>query len=304
MDNKQLIFNMLQNFLQEDQIKVNEPISKHTTFKIGGKASFWVTPQNFEQLSNIIKLCNNMEVDYYMFGNGSNLLAKDEGYEGIIIQIFNNLNKINLEGNTITSQAGILLSKVAKIAEQNSLSGFEFAYGIPGTLGGAVVMNAGAYDGEIKNVIKSAKVMDRQGNIFVLSKEELELGYRTSIISKKGYIVLEATLQLQNGNKEEIASKMKDFMQRRRDKQPLEYPSAGSTFKRPEGYFAGKLIMDSGLRGFSVGGAQVSQKHCGFVINVGEATYKDVIDLVTHVKTVVKDKYKIDLELEVKIIGS
>ncbi|OON97896.1 MAG: UDP-N-acetylenolpyruvoylglucosamine reductase [Candidatus Epulonipiscium fishelsonii] len=303
MDNKQLILKMLKNFLQEEQIKVDEPISKHTTFKIGGKASLWLTPQNFEQISDIIKLCNNMNVDYYIFGNGSNILAKDEGYDGVIIQIFNNLNKINLEGNTITAQAGILLSKVAKLAELNSLCGFEFAYGIPGTVGGAVVMNAGAYDGEIKNVIKSTKVMDRQGNILVLLKDDLELGYRTSIILKKNYIVLEVTLELQSGNKDEIIAKMRDFTKKRKDKQPLEYPSAGSTFKRPEGHFAGKLIMDSGLSGFSIGGAQVSTKHCGFVINTGGATYKDIMDLVNYIQTSIKDKYEVNLELEVKIIG-
>lgn len=288
--------------LPENTIYLNEPMKNYTTFRIGGPVDILVKPDSITNLSVAIKLCNEHKIPYYILGNGSNLLVADEGFRGVVIQIYTNLQEIKVEGNKVTAQAGALLSKVATKALEHSLTGFEFAHGIPGTLGGAVVMNAGAYGGEMKQVLISCDVLDQEGNIITLSNEALELGYRTSIIQKKGYIVLAATIALQEGNKEEIFAHMKELMDRRKEKQPLDKPSAGSTFKRPEGHFAGKLIMDSGLKGYQIGGAMVSEKHSGFVINCGGATFKDVVALIKHVQEVVKEKYQVLLEPEVKIL--
>lgn len=288
--------------LPENTIYLNEPMKNYTTFRIGGPVDILVKPDSITNLSVAIKLCNEHKIPYYILGNGSNLLVADEGFRGVVIQIYTNLQEIKVEGNKVTAQAGALLSKVATKALEHSLTGFEFAHGIPGTLGGAVVMNAGAYGGEMKQVLISCDVLDQEGNIITLSNEALELGYRTSIIQKKGYIVLAATIALQEGNKEEISAHMKELMDRRKEKQPLDKPSAGSTFKRPEGHFAGKLIMDSGLKGYQIGGAMVSEKHSGFVINCGGATFKDVVALIKHVQEVVKEKYQVLLEPEVKIL--
>lgn len=289
--------------IPEENIKQNEPMKAHTSFKIGGEADVFVSPTTKEQLVDVINICKTHQVPYYIIGNGSNLLVSDKGFRGVIIEVSKNLSAIRVEDNRIVAQSGALLARIAKVAEGESLTGFEFAHGIPGTLGGAVTMNAGAYDGEISHVIVSAEVIDEAGSIKILSKDELELGYRTSIIQKKGYIVLEATIQLQQGIQENITARMKELAQKRRDKQPLEYPSAGSTFKRPVGHFAGKLIMDSGLRGFAIGGAKVADKHCGFVINSDEATFEDVMNLIEHIQHVVKDKFQVDLEPEVRVIG-
>lgn len=288
--------------LPENIIYLNEPMKNYTTFRIGGPVDILIKPDSIMNLALAIKLCNEHKVPYYILGNGSNLLVADEGFRGVVIQIYTNLQEIKVEGNKVTAQAGALLSKVATKALEHSLTGFEFAHGIPGTLGGAVVMNAGAYGGEMKQVLISCDVLDQEGNIITLSNEALELGYRTSIIQKKGYIVLAATIALQEGNKEEISTHMKELMDRRKEKQPLDKPSAGSTFKRPEGHFAGKLIMDSGLKGYQIGGAMVSEKHSGFVINCGGATFKDVVALIKHVQEVVKEKYQVLLEPEVKIL--
>ncbi|OON99490.1 MAG: UDP-N-acetylenolpyruvoylglucosamine reductase [Epulopiscium sp. Nele67-Bin004] len=301
MENKQKIVDELSNVT--DVVKIDEPLKKHTSFKIGGNAAVWVEPTSYSQLQNIINICKKYNVDYYIIGNGSNLLISDTGFDGIIISIYKNLSNIKVEGTKIIAQAGALLSKIATTASANGLSGFEFAHGIPGTLGGAVTMNAGAYDGEIKNVLSSVIVHTIEGEIKTLNSSELELGYRTSNIVKNGYIVLEATIDLEIKENTAITDKMKDFSNRRKEKQPLNYPSAGSTFKRPEGNFAGKLIMDSGLSGFTIGGAQVSSKHCGFVINIGDATAQDVIDLIEHVKKTVNDKYQVELEPEIKFVG-
>ena len=301
MDIKQFS-QLLQTKLPQNIIFENEIMKNYTTFRIGGKADVIVKPTSYEEVSTAVKLCKENNIPYYILGNGSNLLVADEGYRGVIIQIYNGLDEVIVEGNKITAQAGALLSKIATKAMENSLTGLEFAHGIPGTLGGAVVMNAGAYDGEMKNVLVTCDVLDEEGNIVTLTNEQLELGYRTSIIQKKNYIVLGATMQLEKGNQEEIKAYMKDLMKRRRDKQPLDKPSAGSTFKRPVGYFAGKLIMDSNLRGYQVGGAMVSEKHCGFVVNADGATCKDVETLIKHVQEVVKEKFQVELEAEVKIL--
>lgn len=293
----------LLSILKEEQVKKDEPMKSHTTFRVGGPADYFVTPQTAEKVAKVIEACTQEKVPYYIVGNGSNLLVSDKGYEGVIIQIYKQMNQVKVEGAQIHAQAGALLSMIAKRALDAELTGFEFAAGIPGTLGGACVMNAGAYGGEMKDVLKSVTVLTDKGEVKTLAKEELELGYRTSVIAKKGYIVLEAVLELQKGEKENIQAVMDDLKERRVTKQPLEYPSAGSTFKRPEGYFAGKLIQDAGLRGFQVGGAQVSEKHCGFVINKDQATASDVMNLMNQVSDKVYEEFGVRLQPEVKRLG-
>lgn len=294
---------MFCDLLGEDRVFTEEAMSQHTTFKIGGPADYFLMPDKGEDVGRVIKICKEKEIPYFILGNGSNLLVGDGGYRGAVIQIYRNMSSVTVEENEITAQAGALLSAVAAAAKNASLTGFEFAGGIPGTIGGAVVMNAGAYGGEMKDVLTEVTVMNAEGDIFTLPTEELELGYRTSIIKTAGYIVLEAKIRLKEGNPEVIRETMKDPTIRRTTKQPLEYPSAGSTFKRPEGYFAGKLIMDSGLAGYQVGGAQVSEKHCGFVINAGDATARDVRTLMDNVRDIVYKKYGVTLEPEVKFLG-
>lgn len=294
---------MFCDLLGEDRVFTEEAMSQHTTFKIGGPADYFLMPDKGEDVGRVIKICKEKEIPYFILGNGSNLLVGDGGYRGAVIQIYRNMSSVTVEGNEITAQAGALLSAVAAAAKNASLTGFEFAGGIPGTIGGAVGMNAGAYGGEMKDVLTEVTVMNAEGDIFTLPTEELELGYRTSIIKTAGYIVLEAKIRLKEGDPEVIRETMKDLTIRRTTKQPLEYPSAGSTFKRPEGYFAGKLIMDSGLAGYQVGGAQVSEKHCGFVINAGDATARDVRTLMDNVRDIVYKKYGVTLEPEVKFLG-
>ena len=295
-------YKLLGEFDNEEDITVDSPMSEHIYFRVGGPADILVTPVNEEQVVNTLKLCREYNVPYFILGNGSNILVKDGGISGVVIK-FNKLNKITTEGNCVTAQSGALLKDVSKAALENNLRGFEFACGIPGSIGGAVFMNAGAYDGEMAHVIKSARVIDENCNIKNLTKEELELGYRSSIVMKKGYVVIEATVELESGEYASIKDKIDDLTNRRESKQPLEYPSAGSTFKRPEGYFAGKLIQDSGLKGFSIGGAAVSEKHSGFVINKGGATAKDVLDVIAHVQKTVKENFDVELHTEVRIIG-
>ncbi|EDT28027.1 UDP-N-acetylmuramate dehydrogenase [Clostridium perfringens] len=295
-------YKLLGEFYNEEDITVDSPMSEHIYFRVGGPADILATPVNEEQVVNTLKLCREYNVPYFILGNGSNILVKDGGISGVVIK-FNKLNKITTEGNCVTAQSGALLKDVSKAALENNLRGFEFACGIPGSIGGAVFMNAGAYDGEMAHVIKSARVIDENCNIKNLTKEELELGYRSSIVMKKGYVVIEATVELESGEYASIKDKIDDLTNRRESKQPLEYPSAGSTFKRPEGYFAGKLIQDSGLKGFSIGGAAVSEKHSGFVINKGGATAKDVLDVIAHVQKTVKENFDVELHTEVRIIG-
>lgn len=289
--------------LGKDKVLFEESMSSHTTFRIGGPAEVFLMPESYEQIRSALALCREEGLPYFVLGNGSNLLVSDSGYRGVIIQMDRNMGDIELKGTEIRACAGALLSSVAAAARKASLTGFEFAGGIPGTLGGAVVMNAGAYGGEMKDVLREVTVMTKEGDIRVIPSDRLELGYRTSIIKKAGYLVLEAVISLEKGDPQAIQEKTKELASKRTEKQPLDYPSAGSTFKRPEGYFAGKLIMDSGLRGFRVGGAQVSEKHCGFVINTGGATAKDVKELMDHVIRTVKEKYNITLEPEVKFLG-
>lgn len=292
-----------QEILEDNRILEAELMSRHTTFRIGGPADFFLVPENADEIKKIIAVCKEKNVPYFILGNGSNLLVSDRGYRGVVIQLDRNFGEVKVEGTEIHASAGALLSTIAVAARRASLTGFEFAGGIPGTLGGAVVMNAGAYGGEMKDVLRKVMVMDQSGKVFEIPAEELQMGYRTSIIKTAGYIVLGAVLSLKEGNLEEIKMLTRKLSEQRTSKQPLEYPSAGSTFKRPEGYFAGKLIMDSGLRGYRVGGAQVSEKHCGFVINTGDATAEDVRSLMKHVTEIVYAKYGVTLEPEVKFLG-
>ncbi|HBZ64102.1 MAG TPA: UDP-N-acetylenolpyruvoylglucosamine reductase [Lachnospiraceae bacterium] len=285
------------------QLKEGELLSSHTTFRIGGAAKYFAVPKNEEEIMEAVDFAIVKDLPYYILGKGSNVLFADEGYPGVVIEIGAGMEKVERTGDTgIRAQAGVSLSALAVFAAREGLSGLEFAGGIPGTLGGAVTMNAGAYGGEMKDVIVSAKVMDEEGVVQELSCEELQLGYRTSIVQKKQLVVLEAEFLLKPGTTEEIQNTMKELNAKRREKQPLEYPSAGSTFKRPEGYFAGKLIEDAGLRGYRVGDAQVSEKHCGFVVNRGKATCAEVLQLIKDVQKEVKEQFGVQLEPEVRII--
>ncbi len=287
----------------QGNVYTEEPMSGHTTFRVGGPADFFVTPEGEDQVRGAVSAFRNAGVPFYIVGNGSNLLVGDGGYRGGIIQIFKKMNRISVQGSVLHVQAGALLSKIAAKAQSRGLTGFEFASGIPGTLGGAVMMNAGAYGGEMKQVLTGAKVLRASGEIEEVPVEAMELGYRSSIFSKTGDIVLSADIKLKAGDPEQIQKRMEELKERRTSKQPLEYPSAGSTFKRPEGYFAGKLIEDAGLRGFQVGGAQVSEKHCGFVINKDHATARDILSLMEQVADRVYGKSGVRLEPEVKRIG-
>ena len=293
----------LEELIGKGHVLYDEPMKKHTTFRVGGPARALVEPGSAEDVKSVVEFCKSEQIPYYIVGNGSNLLVSDQGFRGVIIQIFKEMSQIQIEGELVKAQAGALLSAIASKALEAGLAGFEFAAGIPGALGGACVMNAGAYGKEMKDVLREVTVLTPEGEVLAIPDEKLELGYRTSIIAKKGYIVLEAVIRLQKGEKEEIKARMDELKEKRITKQPLEYPSAGSTFKRPEGYFAGKLIQDAGLQGFSVGGAQVSMKHCGFVINKDNATAADVAELMRKVSEQVEEKFGVRLEPEVKRLG-
>ena len=299
----QNVIEKFNNLLGEERVKADEPMKRHTTFRIGGPADYFLTPSSAEEVKGIIEICKQEALPYFILGNGSNLLVSDVGYRGVIIQLYRNYGDISVEGNVIRANAGALLSQIASAAKNASLTGFEFAGGIPGTLGGAVVMNAGAYGGEMKDVLKEVTVMTGDGEIVTLPAEKLEMGYRTSVVKTNGYLVLSAVIMLEKGDQEAIKARMKELTEQRVSKQPLEYPSAGSTFKRPEGYFAGKLIMDAGLRGYQTGGAQVAEKHCGFVINKDNATAADVCRLMKDVQDKVREQFGVTLEPEVKFLG-
>ena len=284
-------------------IRTEEPMSKHTTFRIGGAAEVFAAP-DARELPQLLAMAKGADVPVTVIGNGSNLLVGDRGIAGLVIEIGERMSEVRIEGTILVAGAGALLSKAAQTAAAAGLGGLEFAAGIPGSVGGAVVMNAGAYGGEMKDVLQSVKVLTEEGELLILTTEELELGYRHSCVPERKYIVVEATMELSAKPEEEIRACMAELRAKRIEKQPLEYPSAGSTFKRPEGYFAGKLIMDAGLRGYTVGGAQVSEKHCGFVINKGGATAADVRQLMQDVHDRVKEQFDVELEPEVKMIGS
>ena len=292
----------LQNVMGGSGIFMEEPMKKHTTFRVGGPADVLVQPDE-TALAAILALCRQYHVSYSFIGNGSNLLVGDKGIRGVVIEMTDPMGNIEVDGTKITAQAGAMLSKIANTAASNGLGGTEFAAGIPGSVGGAVVMNAGAYGGEMKDIIEKVYVLDENGAQLELDRDALDLGYRHSCIPEKKYIVTKVVLELVPRNEAEIRSEMKELNEKRAEKQPLQYPSAGSTFKRPEGYFAGKLIMDAGLRGYQVGGAQVSEKHCGFVINKGDATAADICQLMRDVSDKVQAQFGVVLEPEVKMIG-
>lgn len=298
------ILQYISSVVPKENIYENEPMKTRTTFRVGGEAKLLVEISSADELTKLIPYLIRMGEPYYVKGNGSNLLVGDKGYNGVILEIASKMNSIKVDGTKITASAGVLMSQIAKAALENSLTGFEFASGIPGTIGGGVVMNAGAYDGELKDVVTSVTVCDPDGEIYTLDNKDMEFGYRTSAIKKRPFTVLEVTIELSSGNHDDIRNKMSELNEKRRTKQPLEYPSAGSTFKRPTGYFAGKLIMDAGLRGFSIGGAAVSEKHCGFVINKGGATAADVYEVIVEVQERVKDKFDVILEPEIVFLGT
>ena len=300
---KKEFYDALTQLTAEKNVLTDEPMKKHVTFRVGGAADYFVSPEGAEEVQKIILLCKEAGMPYYILGNGSNLLVSDHGYRGVIIQIYKSMSEVSVKGELVTAQAGELLSAIAAKAAEESLTGFEFASGIPGTIGGAAVMNAGAYGGEMKDVLEQVTVLTKEGELLTLPREELEMGYRTSRVARNQYIVLEAVIRLTHGEQKQIRETMNELKEKRTTKQPLEYPSAGSTFKRPEGYFAGKLIEDAGLRGFQVGGAQVSEKHCGFVINKDNATAAEVRELIRQVSERVKANSGVTLEPEVKMLG-
>lgn len=297
------VLEFIKAYVPEEDILFGEQMRDHTTFRIGGEAACFLKISRTEQLIKLLPYLREVETPYFILGNGSNLLVSDKGYNGVILQVADKFAQIENRGCVLKVQAGALLSQVARYAMEQGLSGLEFASGIPGTIGGGVVMNAGAYEGEMKQVVQSVTVLSDNGEILELDNSTMEFGYRTSIIKNRNFTVLDVTLQLKEGVREEILSKMEELSAKRRAKQPLAFPSAGSTFKRPEGYYAGKLIMDAGLRGYSIGGARVSEKHCGFVINVGNATAEDVAEVIKEIQDRVKERFGVILEREVIYLG-
>ncbi len=297
------MYDYIRTIVPEERLLFHEPMSRHTTFRVGGEAECMAVVETKEELSQLVSYLGRIEQEYFVLGNGSNLLVGDKGYRGIILKLGSRLSAVGVEKNHIAAGAGALLSRVAYAARDAGLSGLEFAAGIPGSIGGAIVMNAGAYGGEMKQVVQMVRVMDKEGEILTLDNDTMEFGYRTSIIRNRPFIVLGVVLKLMPGDQGEISAKMEDLMKQRKGKQPLEYPSAGSTFKRPEGYYAGKLIMDAGLRGYRIGGAQVSEKHCGFVINAGGASAADIREVIEEVQERVLDRFHVRLEPEVIFLG-
>lgn len=297
------VIQSLKKYVPEENICLQEPMAGHTTFRIGGPADCLVEMENEEQLVRIQSYLNRVEVPFFILGNGSNLLVSDEGYRGVVIRIGHKMSEIKADGCILTVQAGATMAQAARAALEYGLTGLEFAAGIPGTVGGGVVMNAGAYDGEMSQVVMQVNVISANGDLMELDNQTMEFGYRTSSIRSNSFIVTKVVFRLEQGNREEIKAKMEELAARRREKQPLEYPSAGSTFKRPVGYYAGKLIMEAGLRGYQCGGARVSDKHCGFVINTGTATALDVRDVIEEVQERVKERFNVDLEPEILFLG-
>ncbi|KGX89137.1 UDP-N-acetylenolpyruvoylglucosamine reductase [Pontibacillus litoralis JSM 072002] len=302
MTNYRQYYEELQTVVEKEHILLDEYLKNHTYTKLGGKADLFVTPSTYEEVQRVVKFANKHNIPLTLLGNGSNLIVRDGGIRGIVLNL-ERLNDIYVEGDMLIAQSGAAIIESSREALKAKLTGLEFACGIPGTVGGALFMNAGAYGGEIKDVLDYAIVVNREGELLKLAASELDLSYRTSNIPANGYIVLEAGFVLKTGNETEIKAMMDDLTNRRETKQPLEYPSCGSVFKRPPGYYAGKLIQDSGLQGTRVGGAEVSTKHAGFIVNIDNATASDYIALIKNVQETVKEKFNVELEREVKIIG-
>lgn len=297
------LIEFLETIVPSENVRQQEPMAAHTTFRVGGPADVFVTVSEEEQLRKILKYLDLTGWSYFLLGCGSNLLVSDRGYRGVVIRLDGAFGGVRVDGRRITAGSSALLSQVARAACENSLCGLEFASGIPGSVGGGVRMNAGAYGGEMAQVVRTVRVMYKDGSIMELDNNTMEFGYRSSVLKDRPYVVLDVTMELEEGKKEEILERMKELAARRREKQPLEYASAGSTFKRPEGHFAGKLIMDAGMRGARIGGARVSDKHCGFIINDGTATAADIAELIEEVTETVKEKFGVRLEPEVIFLG-
>ncbi|MEA4924423.1 MAG: UDP-N-acetylmuramate dehydrogenase [Syntrophomonadaceae bacterium] len=297
------MYNGLNELLGADKIKQNEPMSNHTTFKIGGPADVMVLPVTIADIKTTITYCRQNNHPLFIFGLGSNLVVRDKGIRGIVVKIGNNLKAVNVSGTEIYAQAGIRLSELARKAADNALSGLEFAEGIPGSLGGAVVMNAGAYDGEIKDVVTEVEAISASGEERVFAAAEMDFSYRRSVFQHNDYIIVAARMKLRPGAKPEIQSRMREYARSRREKQPLEYPSAGSVFRRPPGYFVGPMIEKMGLKGYSIGGAQVSEKHAGFIINTGDATAADVLDLIAMITKSAREQFGVELQPEIRVVG-
>lgn len=293
----------LRAIVGEENVLVDEPMSEHTTFKVGGPADLYVIPEDFDEVRDVLRACDEAGVERFVLGRGSDLLVSDEGYRGVIVAVADGLVGVSVDGTEMTCQAGVDLREASEMACELGLTGLEFACGIPGSVGGACFMNAGAYGGCVADVLKCVRVITPDGSIDVVDVADLELGYRRSRVASDGLVVLSATFDLQKGDPEKIRATMDDLTRQREEKQPLELPSAGSTFKRPEGYFAGKLIMDAGLQGFQVGGAAVSKKHAGFVVNVGGATAADVHAVIEHVQDEVERQFGVRLQPEVRFLG-
>ena len=297
------VLESLQKFVPCENIRLQESMADHTTFRIGGPADCFVQLKNEKQLKDIRRYLEVAVVPFFVLGNGSNLLVSDSGYRGVVLQISSEMSDIRVEGYRVVAKAGASLAQTARMALKHGLTGLEFASGIPGTVGGGVVMNAGAYGGEMCQVVTQVTVVNPGGETMELDNETMEFGYRTSVIRHGAFIVTEVVFSLAHGDRDAIQARMEELAGRRREKQPLEYPSGGSTFKRPEGHFAGQLIMEAGFRGFQIGGARVSDKHCGFIINTGNATARDVLDVIASVQAGVKDKFHVDLETEIVCLG-
>ncbi len=293
------VIQALGKFVPEENICLQESMASHTTFRIGGLADCFVELENEEQLIKIQKYLRQVGVPFFILGNGSNLLVSDDGYRGVILRIGPKMSRVRVEGCAVIAQAGASMAQIARTALEHGLTGMEFASGIPGTIGGGVVMNAGAYGGELSGIVTQVNVVNADGEVMELDNETMEFGYRTSTIRNHAFAVTEVRLRLEQGDPQQIRARMEELAARRREKQPLEYPSAGSTFKRPDGYYAGQLIMEAGLRGFQCGGARVSDKHCGFVINTGNATAEDVKELIREIQARVKEQFHVNLETEV-----
>jgi len=301
--NKEAAFKALKDIVGPEDIHMDEPMKRHTTFRIGGPADILVTPGREEEISRIYNLCRKSDIPLLVMGNGGNLLVRDEGIRGVVLKLLDNFSKYTVSEDIIEAQAGILLSRLSNIAAESGLTGLEFASGIPGTLGGAITMNAGAYGGEMSQVVQDTRCLDEKGNICTLQGKEHNFGYRKSIFSGTCTILLSSRIKLTKGNAGEIKARMEEYAASRKAKQPLSYPSAGSVFKRPDGYYAGRLIEDAGLKGYTIGGAQVSALHAGFIINLGDASARDVLSLIEYIQTTVREKFGVELEPEVKIVG-
>ncbi|WP_373484830.1 UDP-N-acetylmuramate dehydrogenase [Acetobacterium malicum] len=297
------IIKKLQAIMAVENIKENEPMKNHTSFKVGGPADLFLMPQSRAELQAVLEICKESQKPLYIMGNGSNLIVRDKGYSGIIINT-KALNQVETVGETLIAEPGISLKDLANVALKEKLTGLEFASGIPGSLGGAVTMNAGAYDGEMKGVITSITVISEDGSLKTIPADQCNFGYRSSILQQHHWVLVSVELGLKSGDYQQIEAKMLDLNNQRQSKQPLEYPSAGSTFRRPVGYYAGKLVQDAGFKGYAIGGAQVSEKHSGFVINKGGATAADILNLIGAIQAAVKEKFDVDLKTEVIVIGN